>query len=70
MHPITCSTLMDLTGHAALQKGTTLFCHVCIYIEQASFSQPDGGSFFIETINACEVCLQILKSKSACFFYK
>jgi hypothetical protein len=44
---------MDLIG-PALYTGVTLcfYSDVHIYIVQASYSQPDGGFFFIEIFTA------------------
>jgi hypothetical protein len=44
------------------------FAVMCIRIVQASYSQPEGGIFFIGMFTACSVMLQILKSKLAYFY--
>jgi hypothetical protein len=62
--------MMDLIWPTALQVGTDLILlySMSIRIVQASYCQPEGGSFFIGMFTACSVMLQMLKSKSAYFY--
>jgi hypothetical protein len=64
---LTCTLLHRLQSLDAFCLPCSDFTVPClsVHIVQASYSQPDGGFFFIETFTAWDVLLQILKSPPA-----
>jgi hypothetical protein len=53
-------SLMDLAGPLALEGGgtTLIYCDLCIYIVQASYSQPDAGFSSEKRLMAVSCCLR------------